>query len=152
MSATIDANLLLYASDSTSPHHRAAQTHLQKLAIGPDLLYVFWPVIMAYLRIATHPSIFSSPLDPATAQANIDRLITRKHVRSPGEQPGFWSIYEDTTDGDVIRGNLVPDAQIAALMKQHEVRTIWTAGRDFRRFTGITPRNPLEESPPPKKL
>jgi toxin-antitoxin system PIN domain toxin len=145
VSATVDANLLLYASDSTNPHHRAAQTQLQKLAAGPDLFYLFWPVIMAYLRIATHPSIFSNPLDPATARANIDRLITRKHVRCPGEQPGFWSIYEETTDGDVIRGNLVPDAHIAALMKQHEVRTIWTADRDFRRFHGITSRNPLDE-------
>src|SRR5947209_13200804 len=53
--------------------------------------------------------------------------------------PGFWTLYQDTVRGDVVRGNLVPDAHIAALMRQHGVATIWTADRDSKRFR-VSPR------------
>lgn len=98
-----------------------------------------WPTC-----IATHPSIFARPLEPAQARANLASLLGRRHVRCPGEHDGFWAIFEDTVAGDVVRGNLVPDAHLVALMRQHGVQTIWTADRDFRRFAGITPRSPLE--------
>jgi uncharacterized protein len=143
MSATVDPNLLLYASDEDSPHHEAARKRLHELAAGPVLLYLFWPVVMAYLRIATHPRIFDRPMEPAQARANIASLLGRRHVRCPGEDAGFWTVYEQTVSDDTIRGNLVPDSHLVALMRQHGVRTIWTADRDFRRFNGITPRDPL---------
>ena len=65
---------------------------------------------------------------------------------APGEGSGFWQVYEDTVNDDVIRGNLVTDAHIAALMRQHGVATIWTADRDFRRFTDVTARDPYAEA------
>lgn len=84
MSVAIDANILLYASDDASPRQPVARGLLADLAAGPDLVYLFWPVVMAYLRIATHPSVFDRPLDPATARANVHGLLARPHVRSPG--------------------------------------------------------------------
>lgn len=145
MSVTVDANVLLYASDAHSPRHRTARDLLEQLAAGPALVYVFWPVVMAYLRMATHPRIFDNPLDPDVARANLAALLDRPHVRSPGEGAGFWAIYENTVERDVIRGNLVTDSHIAALMRQHGVDTIWTADRDFRRFADVTPRDPFTE-------
>lgn len=144
MSATVDANVLLYASDAQSPRHRAARQLLERLAAGPGLVYVFWPVAMAYLRIATHPGVFQQPLEPATARANLGDLLRRPHVRSPGEGKAFWRVYQTVVGDDVIRGNLVTDAHIAALMCQHGVGTIWTADRDFHRFAGITARDPYD--------
>jgi toxin-antitoxin system PIN domain toxin len=146
MSVTVDANVLLYASDGRNPRHEPARELLVRLAEGPELVYIFWPVAMAYLRIGTHPSIFDEPLQPAEARANLDQLLGRAHVRCPGEGDGFWRTYEDLVGDDVIRGNLVTDSHIAALMRQHGVRTIFTADRDFRRFTGITARDPYAES------
>ncbi|MDQ3989385.1 MAG: PIN domain-containing protein [Actinomycetota bacterium] len=142
MSVTIDANVLLYASDGQSPRHRSARDLLERLAAGPDIVYLFWPVAMAYLRIATHPGIYEHPLDPEVARSNVATLLGRAHVQCPGESDGFWRVYEETVDSDVIRGNLVTDAHIAALMRQHGVGVIWTADRDFRRFTGVTARDP----------
>ena len=101
---------------------------------------------MTYLRIATHPNVFDYPLDPAVARANLGDLLDRGHVRCPGEGSGFWQVYEDTVNDDVIRGNLVTDAHIAALMRQHGVATIWTADRDFRRFADVTARDPYAEA------
>ncbi|MGO1523780.1 MAG: TA system VapC family ribonuclease toxin [Nesterenkonia sp.] len=146
MSVTIDANVLLYASDERSPRHDSAVALLGRLATGPDLVYLFWPVAMAYLRIATHPSIFAQPLAPDEARQNLDRLFARAHVRCPGETDRFWQVYQDLVGDDPIRGNLVADSHIAALMRQHAVSTIFTADRDFRRFPGITARDPYTEA------
>jgi len=142
VSVACDANVLLHASDSGSPRHVPAKRVVDRFAQGPDLLYLFWPVVMAFLRIATHPGIFERPLTPRDAEANIDALLSRPHIRTPGEDPGFWTLYQRTA-GPAVRGNLVSDAHLAALMRQHGVGTIWSADRDFRRFDGITARDPF---------
>ena len=143
MSQTVDANVLLYASDASSPRHKAARALLETIAAGPELTYLFWPTIMAYLRIATHPAVFSQPLPAADAIANVEALLDRPNVRAPGEQPEFWPRYRAVADEAAPTGNLVPDAHLVALMLQNEVRTIWTHDRDFRRFAGIELRDPF---------
>ena len=99
---------------------------------------------MAYLRVATHPSIFESPLSPEEARRNLEHLLARPHVRAVGEQDGFWSSYLRVVDDLAVRGNLVPDAHLVALLIQHEVGTLWTHDRDFRKFSGIRIRDPFE--------
>lgn len=143
MSATVDANLLLFASDEGSPFHAIARAFLDDVAEGPEIVYLFWPVAMAYLRISTHASIFRSPLTPADAMANVESLLARPHVRSPGEQDGFWASYRRAADPTAARGNLVPDAHLVGLMFQHGVGTIYSHDRDFRRFDGIDVIDPL---------
>ena len=41
-------------------------------------------------------------------------------MRVIAEQPGFWTVYQEVTQGSVVRGSLVPDA----LLVQHEVRRL----------------------------
>jgi len=143
VSATLDANLLLYASDSASAFHARALEVVERFAGGPDLVYLFWPVIVSYLRIATHPAVFERPLTSEAATANVEALLSLPHVRAPGEDEGFWAVYRAVTSGIVVRGNLVPDAHLVALMRQYGVSTIWTHDRDFRKFPGITVRDPF---------
>jgi toxin-antitoxin system PIN domain toxin len=142
MSATLDANVLVYASNEADPVHAPARGLLERLAAGPDLLYVFWPVVMGYLRVVTHASILLRPLAPAAATANITALLELPHVRSPGEADGFWDLYRESAGGRT-RGNAIPDAHIATLMRQYGVRTIYTRDRDFRRFDGIEVEDPF---------
>jgi toxin-antitoxin system PIN domain toxin len=137
---------VLYASDAHGPRHQRARELLERLAAGPDLVYIFWPVAMTHLRIATHPGIFEDPLSPKDARANVAGLLARPHVRCPGEGPGFWPVFKDTVEHDVVRGNLVTDAHIAALMRQHGVGSMWTADRGFLRFPAITVRDPYAET------
>ncbi len=143
MSKAVDANVLLYASDTDSPLHAAARQVLEGLADGPELVYLFWPVAMAYLRVATHPSVFREPLSRAQAEGNLDQLIERPHVRSPGERDGFWAAYRAAADPAAARGNLVSDAHLVALMHQHGLVTILSRDRDFRRFDGIRVIDPF---------
>ena len=144
MSITLDANVLLYASDAASPRHARARELLETVAVGPELTYLFWPTIMAYLRIATHPAIFERPLSTRDAMANVEALLSRPHVRAPGEPAEFWRRYQAVVADAMPQGNLVPDAHLVALMLESEVRTIWTHDRDFRRFSGIEVRDPFE--------
>ena len=144
MSLTLDANVLLYASDGASPRHERAREVVEAAAAGPELAYLFWPTIMAYLRIATHPAVFGRPLSARQAHENVEMLLSRPHVRAPGEQPEFWRRYESVAADAAPTGNLVPDAHLVALMLDNEVRTIWTHDRDYRRFKGIEVRDPFD--------
>jgi len=144
MSYTLDANLLLYASDDSSAHHDRALAFLQSVAGGPEIAYIFWPTIMAYLRIATHSGIFSRPLPLDAAIANVDALIRQPHVQAVGESGRFWAAFRSLAADAAPSGNLVPDAHIVALMLEHGVRTIWSHDRDFRRFSGIEVRDPFD--------
>jgi toxin-antitoxin system PIN domain toxin len=144
MSTALDANVLLYASDSSSPYHERAQSFLRELAEAPTILYLFWPVIMAYLRIATHPAIFENPLAPAVAASNVEGLLRLPHVRTEGEMEGFWSVWRATTEGLAVRGNAVPDAHLVALMRQHGVGTVFSRDRDLKKFDAIRVVNPFE--------
>lgn len=137
MSYTVDVNVLLYASDEASPRYERPLGILERLARGPEIAYLFWPTAMAYLRIATHPSIFTRPLSAAEATDNIDQLLSRPHVQSPGEMDRFWALYRGVAADALPSGNLVSDAHIVTLMREHDVRTIWTHDRDYRRFPAI---------------
>jgi toxin-antitoxin system PIN domain toxin len=143
VSSTVDVNVLLYASDESSTFHAGARDLLQRLAQGPDLLHLFWPVLMGYLRIATHPAVFPRPLSPDEATDNVHQLLELPHVRTSGEEEGFWDVYRATTAGMVVRGNLVPDAHLVALMRQSGVTTIWSHDRDFRKYEHVTARDPF---------
>lgn len=98
---------------------------------------------MSYLRIATHPSIFGAPLTPAEAMLNVERLARLPHVRWLSEEPGFLDVYRDVTKQFPVRGNLVPDAHLAALLRQHGVRTLYTRDADFHKFDFLDVRDPF---------
>jgi uncharacterized protein len=142
LSVTVDTNILLYASNGDDPLCARARELVERLARGPDLLYLFWPTIMGFLRIATHPTIFPSPVSPEQAMVAITVLLERPTVRMESEGAGFWATYRATAGNDT-RGNHVPDAHVAALMREHGVAVIYTRDRDFRRYDGIEARDPF---------
>ncbi len=144
MSATFDANVLLYASDSRSPYQERAIKFIDEVARGPQIIYLFWPTVMAYLRLATHPSVFASPLSMTDARTNIVQLLDLPNVQSAGEGEHFWRRFAEVADDATPTGNLVSDAHIVTLMLEDGVRTIWTHDRDFRRFRGIQVNDPFE--------
>ena len=143
MSYSLDANVLLFASDRTNARHAVARDFLDSCASSPELLCLTWPTIMAYLRIATHPSIFSAPLSPDEAMANIQALLDLPHTRVVSELDGFISAYLHVTGGTVVRGNLVPDAHVAAILFQNGARTVYSNDRDLRKFEVLDVRDPF---------
>jgi hypothetical protein len=111
--------------------------------VQDEVFTVGWSTVMGYLRIATHPAIFDRPLSPDEAMANIEMLLNLPQVRFLSEEDGFWNAYRTTTAEVPTRGNLVPDAHLAALLRQHGVKTLYTHHRDFLKFSFLDVRDPL---------
>lgn len=148
MSCSIDVNVLLYASDAGSPFHARARSFLEERCASRELFYLGWPTLVSYLRIATHPRIFTTPLSPAEALSNIETLARFPQVRLLAEADGFLEVYREVTGGFPVRGNLVPDAHLAALLRQHGVRVLYTNDADFRKFAFLDARDPFAREAP----
>ena len=144
MSYSVDVNVLLYASDTSSPRQAKALRFVQQRATDPDLFCIAWPTLMAYLRISTHPRIFAHPLAPPEALRNIESLLGLPRVRVLSEREGFLETYRAVTGRFPVRGNLVPDAHLAALLRQHGVPRLYTIDRDFRKFDFLDVVDPFE--------
>jgi uncharacterized protein len=143
VSYSLDVNVLLYASDRSSDRHVRARRFVATCAAGPEILCLAWPTLMSYLRIATHPRIFSAPLTPDEALGNVLALIELPHVRAVSELDGFLDAYKHVAGEIPVRGNLVPDAHVAGILFQHGVRTVYTNDRDFRKFQSLDVRDPF---------
>jgi hypothetical protein len=139
----VDVNILLYASDRSSPWHEKASAFLQRCAAGSEVFCIAWVTAMSYLRMATHGSIFAQPLSADEAAGNVEALLALPHCRALGEDEGFWEVYRQVTRGFPVRGNLVPDAHLAAILRQHGVVTLYTHDRDFRKFDFLRAVDPL---------
>jgi hypothetical protein len=143
VSYSLDVNVLLYASDRASERHAKARSFLESCAASPEIICLAWPTLMSYLRIATHPRIFSTPLSPAEALGNAATLLALRQVRAVSEMEGFIEAYKSVAGEMPVRGNLVPDAHIAAILLQHGVRTLYSNDRDFRKFQSLDLRDPF---------
>ena len=69
----------------------------------------------------------------------ITGLSERPNIRTPVKGASFGTCTWKTA-GEDTRGNHVPDAQLATLMREHGVTVIYTRDRDFRRYDGIEAR------------
>lgn len=98
---------------------------------------------MSCVRIATPPRIFTRPLSPAEALSNIDTLARFPNVRFLAEGDGFLDVYREVTGDSPVRGKLVPDAHLAALLRQHGIRVLCTSDLDFQKFRFLDVRNPF---------
>ena len=138
----VDANLLLYALDERSPHHERAAPWLAGALAGPRRVGLPWSSLSAVLRVATNPRVFPHPLTPAEAWEAIDALLAHEVVWTPAPTARHAEVFRAITERHGVTGNLVPDAELAALALQHGL-TVCSADSDFARFTEVRWLNPL---------
>lgn len=147
MSYSIDVNILLFSSDASSQFHGRSLEFMESCAQSLEPMFLAHLTLMSYIRIATHPRIFTDPLTPADAFENVRRLSDLPQARLISEREGFLELYKETTEGLSVRANLVPDAHLATLLLQHGVSTLYTNDvDDFGKFGFLDIRNPLTES------
>jgi len=101
-------------------------------------------VLSGFLRVVLHPRAFVQPTPVPMALAFCEALRSRPNavVLAPG--PRHWSIFTALCTEAGARGNLVPDAYLAALAVETESEWITTDG-DYRRFRGLRVRHPLDD-------
>ena len=131
-----DANLLLYAVNSSSDRHAAALGALQRSLDDARAVAFAWTVLLAFLRLSTRRGIFPSPLSIDDALQVVERWLEHPRVQvvHPGERHA--QILGQLLRSAGTAGNLTTDAHLAALAIEHGA-TIVTFDRDFARFDGV---------------
>ncbi len=132
----VDANVLLYAVNEDSHHHRAARAWLDDALSGGRTVAFTWIVIVAFVRLATRDGLFPKPLAVEAALDQVDDWLGAYPavILSPGS--AHARILRELLSDSGTAGNLVNDAHLAALAIEHRC-SIASFDRDFERFTGI---------------
>ena len=138
----VDANLLLYAVDETSPFHRAARDWLVAQMNGSRRVGLPWPSLLGFVRIATHPRASAHPLTGASAWAHVERWLAAELSFVPTPTERHAQVMGELVAAHHVTGNLFPDAHLAALAIEHGL-TVCSADTDFARFTEIRWENPV---------
>ena len=141
----IDANLLLYAYDTSAESHRQAKKWLGQALSKPEPVSLSWITILAFLRISTDRRIFLRPLPIKEALNIVSEWLSSStvHVLSPTDR--HFEILRPLLSAGQAVGPLVMDGHLAALAIEHGA-VVYTTDRDFARFPGLKFLNPLEEN------
>lgn len=138
----LDANLLLYAVDADSKHNPVAAAWLEETLNGANRIGLPWQTVGAFLRIVTHPRVTANPLTAAQAWGYVSQWLALPVVWIPPATESTARVYAEICTQIEVTGNLVPDAQLAALAMEYGVR-LASADSDFQRFSGLRWFNPL---------
>lgn len=138
-----DVNVLVYAFRRDAPDHERYRDWLDQVVNGVAAFGVAELVLSSFLRVVTHPAVFKTPTPIRQAVAFVDALrgAPRAVPVTPG--PAHFATFLDLCRLPGIKGNLVPDAYLAALAIDSGSEWI-TTDRDFARFPGLRCRHPLD--------
>lgn len=139
----VDTNVLVYAHREDSPWHGAARKKVAELAEGRSPWAIPWPCIHEFLAIVTHPHIYSPPTPLGSAIDQVEAWMESPSLVLLSETEGYWGELRSTLKQGRINGAQVHDARVAAICRDHGVRELWSADRDFGRFPSLAVRNPL---------
>lgn len=133
----VDTNILVYAHREELPLHEKAKAKIIELAESPEpwALPVF--CITEFIRVVTHPKLFDPPSGLPDVLDAIGSLLESPSliILNPGEN--FWTMLNEIAKKANTRGNLLFDAQIAAVCKEHGIKDLLSEDRDFARFDCI---------------
>lgn len=138
-----DVNVLIYAHRQDAVDHERYLEWLHKLVNGRMAYGVSDLVLSSFLRIATHPRIFEPPSRLDEALEFIEALRSKPNAVTVDPGTRHWSIFVDLCERAGAKGNLVPDAYLAALAIESGSEWV-TTDRDYARFPGLIWRHPLD--------
>jgi uncharacterized protein len=133
----VDSNVLIYAHRGETDRHAIALRKITAIAESdaPWGIPVF--CLAEFVRVVTHLRVFNPPSPLADALAFLDQLMLSPSMRLLSPQANFATVFGNTCKAAAVRGNLVFDAQIAAVCRENGVDEILTADRDFARFSSL---------------
>ena len=141
----LDANILLYAYDSASSHHKKARAWVEEVFSQAAPIGLPWQTVGAFLRIITSSRLPGERFGLEEAVQLVDRWLEQPNTRllAPGDD--HWSRLRGMIVEGQASGALVSDAQLAALTIEYG-GVLYTTDRDFARFPGLRWTNPLYKS------
>lgn len=139
----VDTNLLVYAHRKDSEWHERAEVVIRELAEGRVRWALPWPCVHEFLAIVTHPRIWRPPTPTDAALDQVGAWMESPSVVLLSESRDHWAQLRTLLLAAKIQGPRVHDARVAALCSSHGVLELWSADRDFSRFSSLATRNPL---------
>lgn len=117
----------------------AALKALRRLAEGDEAWAIPSFCIGEFLRVVSHDRLFDPPTPVLHALDSLKSLLGSPSVRimTPGDR--YLRLLHDLIDESGVSGNLVFDAQIAAVCLEHGASALLTEDRDFARFKRLKP-------------
>lgn len=99
-------------------------------------------ILSGFVRIVTNPRVYVKPTSAMDAFAFAESIRTQPNAIRLAPQAGHWKIFQQLCLSAEAKGNLVPDAYLAALAIESGSEWL-TADRDYARFPGLKWRHPL---------
>jgi uncharacterized protein len=138
----VDANILLYAEDRSSPHHGPAVEWLTDALNGPVRTGLPWPSLLAFVRIRTNPRAYERPLPTDVAWSRVTAWLAAPSAWVPHPTDRHADVLGQLITGRHLGSSAIPDAHLAALAIEHGVG-VCSADTDFAGFPGLSWFNPL---------
>ena len=139
----VDANVLLYAVNERSAHHRVARAWLDAALSGRETVGFAWIVVLAFLRLGTHPAVFPRPLEPEDAVVVVEEWLAQPPAIVVDPTARHLEVLGGLLAAVGTAGNLVNDAHLAALAVEQDAEII-SFDTDFSRFPGVRSHPPTE--------
>lgn len=138
----LDANILLYAYDSASSHHKRARAWIEEIFSEATAVGLPWQSVTAFLRIMTNSRLPGSFSVEEAVQV-VDQWLEQPNIRliAPGDD--HWPLLRRMVVEGQAPDALVSDAELAALTAEFG-GILHTTDRDFARFPDLRWTNPLE--------
>ena len=140
----VDTNVLIYAAERSFPEHRRCLEQLEAWRLSAGSWFTSWSVLYEFLRVTTHPRVFRRPWPIGDAWGFVAALLASPGlaVLAPTERHAEVAAAV-IAEVPTLRGNLVHDAHLAVLMREHGVRRVYTRDTDFHRFPFLEVVDPL---------
>jgi uncharacterized protein len=132
----VDANVLLYAVNSDSEQHTAARTWLDAALAGHETVGFAWAVVLAFIRLSTHPAVFPRPLSPEDAVSTLEAWLAQPAAVVVDPTARHLGVVAGLLAEAGTAGNLVADAHLAATALEHAAELV-SFDADFGRFAGL---------------
>jgi hypothetical protein len=143
MTVLVDVNVLVYAFRGDEAGHATYHGWLTTmLNTGTEAVGLAESSVSGFVRIVTNPRIYGNPSATERAAAFIDEMLASDRARWLPPTTATWHRFGELVRHDrMIRGNLVPDAWLAALAISHGAR-LATADRGMARYPGLQSFDP----------
>jgi hypothetical protein len=138
----LDANVLIYAHDETSPYSEPARRWLEDALAESDEVAIPLVVILAFLRVMTDPRLFDAPMPVPEATRIVTEWLSLPNVGMAQPTSGHVDMVADLARTGKVRGAALMDAHVAALALEHGA-TLVTSDRGFARFPGLRVEDPV---------
>lgn len=132
----VDANVLLYAVNRDAPHHRAARRWLDGALAGSEVVALPWIVVLAFLRLSTHPRVFPHPLTVDQAVGVVEQWLAQPGALVVEPTQRHLSLLAGLLSEAGVAANHVNDAHLAALALEHQAALV-SFDHDFQRYAGL---------------